>query len=215
MKALTITLTVLALLIGLTATARSGGSDQAPPWVDSIQAPVRLTARVSALAVAVVNTWPEYVDLQAAHDNARNAVLVERLDLGIDAETLLSIAYLESRFDATGVSRYEPAVGHRVSSPWTHDRQAGVGPWHCGVGHATARTWAACKVMRDSYAAAYRELVASLVRWHGWTNGSIRRTLAGFGCGADASRTGICNGYPGRVLRWRRALITVAGVPRS
>jgi hypothetical protein len=124
-------------------------------------------------------------------------------------ELLLAIAYVESRFDPTAVSR---VVGDRrrvgaypsTLAPRGLNLRAGL---FCGPLQTRAASWSQCTQMRDldlGYGAAVEELG----RWlrDRRVRGNIRRALAGHGCGNWGVTTGRCNGYPNRVLAIERRI---------
>lgn len=127
----------------------------------------------------------------------------------IPAELLLGIAFVESRFDATAVSRVEG--GRRLTGrylPTTAPARLDPrGSLFCGPLQTFASSWSNCVQMRNldaGYAAATTEIGQWLrdPRVHGNTV----RALAGHGCGNFGAKTGVCNGYPERVLTITRQL---------
>ncbi|MBA3540604.1 MAG: hypothetical protein H0T79_13420 [Deltaproteobacteria bacterium] len=135
----------------------------------------------------------------AAHVAAARAASTER----ITPELLLAIAFVESRFDVTAVSRVE---GHKrktgrypsTQAPASLDRRASL---YCGPLQTFAGSWAQCLEYRD-LPTAYAAAAAELEQWLGdrRVHGDVTRALAGHGCGNYGVTTGKCNGYPGRVL---------------
>jgi len=125
----------------------------------------------------------------------------------LTTELLLGVAFVESRFDPTAVSRVEGhtrITGHYPSRvpPARLDRRASL---FCGPLQAYAASWSRCLQMRDlrtGYEAATRELQ----RWlrDRKVHGDVVRALAGHGCGNRGILTGNCNGYPSRVLAMER-----------
>jgi hypothetical protein len=148
------------------------------------------------LALAVPSMAPE---VAYAHAVAAAAAATEH----VPPELLLGIAFVESRFDPTAVSRVEGATrrtGPYVSTdaPARLDRRASL---YCGPLQTYAPSWAVCVAQRNleiGYAAGAAELEQWLrdPRVHG----SLPRALAGHGCGNFGVATGRCNGYPERVL---------------
>jgi hypothetical protein len=140
-----------------------------------------------------------------AHVEAAEAAATDQ----VPSELLLGIAFVESRYDVTALSRVEGLTrktGRYPSSkpPARLDRRASL---FCGPLQTYAASWSACMGMRNlkvAYAAAAREL-------EGWmkdrrVRGNVTRALAGHGCGNYGVRTGACNGYPRRVLAMTRHL---------
>lgn len=121
----------------------------------------------------------------------------------ITAEWLLGVAFVESRFDPTAVSRVQGHTRRTGRYPSTEvpaqlDPRASL---YCGPLQTFASSWPACLRMRDlktGYAAGAAELAEWLRDRR--VRGDITRALAGHGCGNYGVTTGNCNGYPERVL---------------
>ncbi|HEY6174805.1 MAG TPA: hypothetical protein VIX73_10190 [Kofleriaceae bacterium] len=155
-----------------------------------------------ALRLAAAAPWlpPE---VAYAHAEAANAAATEQ----VPAELLLGIAFVESRFDPTAVSRVEGhtrKTGHYASrdAPPGLDRRASL---YCGPLQTYAASWSSCIAMRD-LGTGYAAAVAELTQWlrDPRVHGSTTRALAGHGCGNRGVLTGQCNGYPARVLDMTR-----------
>lgn len=121
----------------------------------------------------------------------------------VPAELLLAVAYVESRFDPTWVSRVEShkrrtSRYRSTTPPKKLDRRAFL---YCGPLQTRAATWDACLAQRDLLV-AYRAGATELTSWlhDKRVRGDITRALAGYGCGNHGVRTGKCNRYPNRVL---------------
>ena len=144
---------------------------------------------------------------EVAYDHAAAAVAAETDQVA--AELLLGIAFVESRFDPTAVSRVE---GHTrktgsyrtTEAPALLDRRASL---FCGPLQTYAGSWSACVGMRD-LSTGYAAGVGELRQWlrDPRVHGSTVRALAGHGCGNFGVATGRCNGYPERVLDMARRL---------
>jgi soluble lytic murein transglycosylase-like protein len=158
---------------------------------------IELVMRLQA-AVPSLDLGAAYAHIAAAESAATDQVPVE---------LLLGIAFVESRFDPTAVSRVEGTtrrVGRYPSTqaPARLNRRASL---YCGPLQTFAPSWSRCMAMRDlrtAYAAGVAEL-------SGWlrdrrVKGDVARALAGHGCGNFGIRTRSCNGYPGRVLWMER-----------
>jgi hypothetical protein len=138
-----------------------------------------------------------------AHIEAARAVATEQ----VSVELLLGIAFIESRFDPTALSRVEQGrrrTGRYPSTvpPPRLNRRASL---FCGPLQTHASSWAKCIAMRDlktGYAAAVHEIETWLRDRR--VRGDIPRALAGHGCGNHGVLTRSCNGYPGRVLSMER-----------
>jgi hypothetical protein len=157
------------------------------------------------LQAAVPSLEPE---MAYAHIEAANAAATEQ----ISVELLLGIAYIESRFDPTALSRIEGTARRTGRYPSTTPpaRLNKRGSMFCGPLQTHATSWSRCLAMRDlktGYAAAVEELQQWLRDRR--VRGSVPRALAGHGCGnvgvlARGAVTRSCNGYPGRVLAMER-----------
>jgi soluble lytic murein transglycosylase-like protein len=142
-------------------------------------------------------------DAAYAHVEAASAAASDE----VPAELLLGVAFVESRFDPTAVSRIEGGMRKTGSYPPTSaparlDRRASL---FCGPLQTYAASWPACLRMRDldtAYAAGATELRQWLHDPR--VGGSTVRALAGHGCGNHGVTTGRCNGYPERVLSMTR-----------
>jgi hypothetical protein len=139
-----------------------------------------------------------YAHVEAAEAAASNQVT---------AELLLGIAFIESRFDPTAVSRVQGRT-RRTGSYRSTSRPTQLDPrasLYCGALQTYASSWKSCLGMRDlktAYAAAAAELGTWLRDRR--VRGDITRALAGHGCGNFGVTTGSCNRYPGRVLWMER-----------
>jgi hypothetical protein len=139
----------------------------------------------------------------SAHVFAAEAASTDQLT----PELLLGIAYVESRFDPTAVSRIEGHTRKTGSypsrvAPARLDRHASL---FCGPLQAFAASWSDCLGLRDlraGYAAGAAELSCWLRDRR--VHGDVTRALAGHGCGNLGVITGKCNGYPQRVLAVQR-----------
>jgi hypothetical protein len=165
--------------------------------------PSMILARL-ALALRMTSAVPSLPpEVAYAHAAAATAAATAE----IPAELLLGIAFIESRFDPTAVSRVEGRTRRTgsyasIAAPAGLDRRASL---FCGPLQTYASSWSACIAMRDlrtGYAAA----VAELTQWlrDRRVHGSTMRALAGHGCGNFGVATGQCNGYPERVLDMTR-----------
>jgi hypothetical protein len=140
-----------------------------------------------------------------AHVEAAEAAATDQ----ISSELLLGIAFVESRYDPTAVSRVERNTRRTgrypsTTAPAQLDRRASL---FCGPLQTYASSWSACMGMRN-LKVAYSAGVAELERWLSdrRVRGSISRALAGHGCGNRGVLTGACNRYPNRVLAMQRQL---------
>ena len=127
----------------------------------------------------------------------------------VDSELLLAMAYIESRYQPTAVSRViagkrQTGVYTSTIAPRQLDRRASL---FCGPLQTYARSWRECIGMRDLHV-AYPTAVGELQRWlrDRRVRGDMRRALAGYGCGNLGVTTGRCNRYPERVLAVERRI---------
>lgn len=128
----------------------------------------------------------------------------------VSAELLLSIAYVESRFDVTATSRIEGKVRRTGAYPSTSPPRNLTGTLYCGPLQTFAKDWDDCLRMRE-LGLAYRSGSDELSRWmkDGRVRGDVQRALLGHGCGNRGVTSGRCNRYPGRVLHFERRLTGV------
>jgi hypothetical protein len=157
-----------------------------------------------AMRLQVAVPW---IAPNVAYTHAAAATAAESAQ--IPAELLLGIAFVESRFDPTAVSRVESGR-RRTGSYRQTTAPAGLDPrgsLFCGPLQTFASSWSSCMQMRNldtGYAAATVELRQWLRDPR--VRGNTVRALAGHGCGNFGAKTGVCNGYPERVLTIARQL---------
>jgi hypothetical protein len=121
-----------------------------------------------------------------------------------DTGLLLAMAYIESRFNPTSVSRLEG--GKRVTGWWPSRSPAGEGRRFCGVLQTQAGTsWSRCLAARD-IDLAYAIGAAELTDWLRLARGNIERALRGHGCGTRGLEAP-CRQYEVRVFRVRTRLL--------
>jgi hypothetical protein len=128
----------------------------------------------------------------------------------VTPELLLAVAFVESRYDTTTLSRVQSnrrRTGRFPSRrpPRDLDRKASL---FCGPLQTHARSWQECLAHRE-HAVAYAVGVTELEAWlrDRRVRGNVARALAGHGCGNHGVTTGRCNAYPARVLRVERKLL--------
>lgn len=147
-----------------------------------------------------------------AHVQAATAAATER----VPAELLLAVAYVESRYDVTALSRIEGKTrvhGRYPSTTPPKNLRKGTS-LYCGPLQTFARNWDECMKQRDlnvAYATAAKEIEHWLRDRR--VRGDMTRALAGYGCGNHGVKTGKCNRYPGRVL-WQARRLT-STTPRA
>ncbi|HEY0991530.1 MAG TPA: hypothetical protein VGD80_30965 [Kofleriaceae bacterium] len=176
-----------------------------------------LTMILSHLELAIrLHAAAPWMDVQTAYAHVEAAEAASTDE--ITSELLLGIAFVESRFDTTAVSRVEGATRKTGRYPSTTppaqlDRRASL---YCGPLQTYASSWSACMGMRD-LKIAYAAAAAELAHWMSdrRVRGNVTRALAGHGCGNFGVRTGTCNGYPRRVLTMQRQLRFGPASPQS
>ena len=150
------------------------------------------------------------LDVLAAYQHAEAAVAAstER----VTPELLLAIAYAESKFDPSVVSRVEGAqrrVGCWQSQEAPKRWRKGTSLF-CGPLQTQARTWDACLAQRE-LDAAYRTGAREIEEWldEEHVHGNLSRALAGFGCGTEGAKSGSCsNAFQARVIAHARKIET-------
>lgn len=148
------------------------------------------------LALRIASIYPPVV---APLDHVRAAAASSGPD--VPAEVLLALAYFESRFEPTAVSRLEG--GRRTGGVWPSTAPAGRGPWYCGVTQTAAELdWSACLALRD-LERSYRLGAIHLRNWLRATRGNLRAALNGYACGWAGLEHG-CGGY-GEAVLWMAA----------
>lgn len=153
-----------------------------------------------ALAMRLSATTPIDPEVVLAHVHA--AIAASTVD--VSAELLLSMAFIESRFETHTLSRIEGK--HRVHGRYTSTtppkRLDKTGSMYCGPLQTRAKTWDDCLAQRNDLVLAYTAGARELTNWlrDRHVHGDLTRALAGYGCGYHGVRTGKCNRYPGRVL---------------
>jgi hypothetical protein len=148
------------------------------------------------------------VDMADALEHASAAV--DASSPAIPADLLVSIAFIESRFDTTATSRVESGVRKTGHYPSTAPPRNLGGTLYCGPLQTYAASWSECIAMRVPET-AYAAGVAELTKWlrDRRVRGNITLALAGHGCGNAGVLTGQCHNYPARVM-WVRALLAHA-----
>lgn len=160
---------------------------------------------VLAYRLQVAAPW---LDAEAVHAHVAAAQAAETDQ--VSSELLLGMAFVESRYDPTAVSRVEGRTRRTGRYPSTEppahlNRHASL---YCGPLQTFAPSWQACVGMRrldTAYAAATLEI-------EGWlrdrrVHGNMARALSGHGCGNFGVRTGSCNGYAMRVRMMERKFL--------
>jgi hypothetical protein len=158
------------------------------------------------LALRLTATYPALEPAEAfAHaTEAMHAATDE-----VSPELLLAIAFVESRFDPTALSRIEG--NQRRGGRWPYDvpppKLTKGTSMFCGVLQTRALTWRQCLAQRD-LRHAYTKAVHELETWlhDRRVRGDLTLALAGYACGNRGVKTGKCKRYPGRVLWQARRL---------
>jgi Transglycosylase SLT domain len=163
-----------------------------------------------------LHTAAPSLDLATAYAHIEAAEVAASKQISL--ELLLGVAFVESRFDPTAVSRVEGRARrtgsyHSTAAPAQLNPRASL---YCGIMQTYAPSWSACLQMRDlktAYAAGAAELAAWLRDSR--VRGDITRALSGHGCGNHGVITRSCNGYPARVLSMERQFRLVAHPRRT
>jgi len=184
-------------------------------WASAAMWPLSIVIQHLELALRLHAAVP-YLPPETAYAHVQAASAAATQD--VTPELLLGIAFVESRFDPTAVSRVEGRKRRTGSYPSTSapaslDRRASL---YCGPLQTFAPSWSACVAMRN-LVTAYAAGAAELKEWlrDRRVHGSTVRALAGHGCGNYGVLTGRCNGYPERVLTITRQLRPVPARPES
>ena len=179
--------------------------------------------RMAAALVGFLKTFGLAMRLQSAEPDLsfwdayeHAAAAVDAATADVQPELLLAIAFVESRFDVTALSRVEG--NHRRAGRYPSTTPPANlnkrGSMYCGPLQTFAGSWAECMSMRDphvAYAAGADELQRGLRDKR--VRGDGTRALAGHGCGNHGVTTGKCNFYPQRVL-WQERRFAM-GLPRA
>ena len=161
------------------------------------------------LALRLSAAHPQLEAEQAlAHARAATVAATEQ----VSAELLLAVAFVESRFDVTNVSRIEGQTRRYGRYPATTPppRWRRGTSLYCGPLQTFALTWQQCLAQRE-LSLAYTTGAMEIGRWlkDRRVRGDITRALSGYGCGNHGVKTGKSNRYPGRVL-WQAKRLEAA-----
>lgn len=151
-----------------------------------------------AMRLSATASIDPYVALE--HVEAAAAAATDK----VTTEILLSMAYIESRFEPHTLSRVEGKKRvHGRYLPTTPPKKLDkYKSMYCGPLQTRARTWDDCLAQRNDLALAYRAGARELTNWlrDRYVRGDITAALNGYGCGYHGVKTRKCNRYPGRVL---------------
>lgn len=163
----------------------------------------------SLIAAIISMTFNMPVDYARAHVEAATMAAAE---FHLPVELLLGMAYIESRFDPTALSRVE-CQGHdckRVTGTWAGETAPpNARPtWYCGPMQTGGNvTWAECQRMRTDVTYGYHVGAKELTAWlnyptchaqHG--DAQLRCALAGYGGGTSGVAQAATMKYPANVL---------------
>lgn len=143
---------------------------------------------IAGLGSAVLETAPgTYLNSEEAYTQALAATEAATPD--IPEEVLLGLAWVESRYYPTAVSRVEN--GKRVTGiPKWKSPPKGTHSFFCGVTQISAGdSWEKCRSVQDVYL-AYRTAVKELTAWMSTKicNRNLRCALAGYDGGFQATK---------------------------
>lgn len=157
---------------------------------------------VAELGNAVFSVSPgTYLTSQEAFNQSLAAVDASTSD--IPAELLLGMAWVESRYYPTAVSRIEHGI-RRTGIPAWRTPPKGTRSFFCGVTQATAEnSWQKCKELQNP-STSYHTTVIELKRWLATDvcHGNLRCALTGYSGGFPAIKRG--NRYAAFVLQRTR-----------
>jgi hypothetical protein len=178
-----------------------------------------LEALIAAIVAMSFKLPPEQARV---HVEAATAAAIEH---ALPVELLLSIAYVESRYDARALSRMECATKDSASCK----RKTGVWPyatkppkarpsWYCGPMQSGGYvSWAECQKMRDDVTYGYQAGTKGLVAWMNdsrcrrlGVDAQLRCALAGYNGGNAALATYQTNKYAGWILLTRDRIVKFA-----
>lgn len=179
-----------------------------------------LIAAILAMALHLApDVAREHVTAAVAAAHAHHAAL--QLSEHEAAELLLGMAYIESRYIPTALSRREPqapGVYRRVTGIWAAHTPPprARSPWFCGPLQAGGRVpWRVCQRMRTDLAYGYAAGAAELGVWYNDLacrsrprDARLSCALHGYGGGYAAVAAGT-HAYPAKV---RRAARRIAGL---
>jgi hypothetical protein len=190
-------------------------------------------------AGALVAVYPEYLtpEIASAHISAaQDAVASLEPPNQIDVALLLAVAYIESRFDGSSVSRLVCDAEQNCSRKT--GRVAGSakpknarGPYFCGALQVKAgSSWAKCRSFASDLTATYAKAVEEFVDWWGYCqryrrdeDKRLRCALLGHGGGWNLIEAGMARGsstkgsagYPNRCLLHARKIRRAFALPSS
>lgn len=174
-----------------------------------------LLGETTDLANAAHKYAPQDLTIEAAFTHAVAAKMVETPN--VPAELLLSLAFVESRYQPSATSRMEHGV-RKVGIPkWKYPNRSTSGPYFCGVTQVMAdMSWKKCLEFRDIFL-AYKTTVDELEIWLKSSycqssNKPMQCALWGYGGGHPAIKARAST-YPARVLG--RALAITKAVYKS
>lgn len=175
---------------------------------------------------ALIESAPVYLKANpgTATEHAHAAIFASTLT-GVDAEILLGMAYVESRFYRRVVSRKECRAGvcQRKGGFWRSHKKPWYfrGPYFCGSLQTGGKiSWAACQHRMANLPFAYLEAALHLNKWRAQSICARRRTadarlrcaMLGYGGGhklialADSGYRAGSTTYPVRCLRFAKRL---------
>lgn len=156
--------------------------------------------RQSDLERALMATAPGYMTPEKARLHVSAAMAAETPEM--PAELLLSMAYLESRYDPRATSRVFKGKREGGIPKWKTPPKGVSGPYFCGVTQVTAGySWTRCLEFRD-IRLAYKTAVHEGIKWQKACRKDrelLRCALWGYGGGYPAIKKRTST-YPARVL---------------
>ena len=168
-----------------------------------------LLGQVDDMSTRLQRSAPRYLDKAEAVEHV--FAVLQVADRKVSAELLLGMAYVESRYTPTSISRVEGGRRKTGVPKWDRPGRGVRGPYFCGVTQAIAgKSYARCVELQNIHE-AYRTTVKELHSWlrfctvkraAAWPEGGHKRlrcALAGYGGGIAATERASST-YPARVL---------------
>lgn len=158
-----------------------------------IQSALGFLIDVVGLGNATLYTAPNtYLNQQESYVQTSAAMLAATPEIA--AEVLLSMAWIESRYYPTAVSRIENGVRITGVPTWNYPPR-GAGSFFCGVTQISAgNSWEKCLRARNVFS-AYQETIKELKQWMSpkICGHDLRCALTGYSGGFPAIKSGTNN----------------------
>jgi soluble lytic murein transglycosylase-like protein len=149
---------------------------------------------LEALIAALLVIAPNYLDKDSASINAMAAIAAAK-DTGLDPILLLSIGYVESRYNPLSLSRMQGS--RRVTGVWEGNEPPSEAKpsWYCGIMQVGGWVeWNECQELRTNIVKNYQVGANHLVEWKKLCKNDLKCALRGYSGGWDSIKAGR-NGY--------------------